>query len=105
MLSTSHVGWTFVAVGILLSGYLGWRVRGGLGFVQAIALAFLSGLIGFFLVVAAVLIQGYCAEVAELCPRTTDTTVWSLTYPLAFTPLYWIVSCLSRWARIQATPD
>jgi len=31
-----------------------------------------------------------------LCAQTTDQTVWSLGYPLIFTPAYWVATLVAK---------
>lgn len=51
------------------------------------ALAVVLG-VGLSFLVA--LIHGFCLVVLKVCVSTTDTTVWSMTYPIVFIPAYWI---------------
>jgi hypothetical protein len=60
--------------------------------------AFSAVVLGIALSFAAGLAHGLCEMGLRFCAPTTDTNVWSLSYPLMAIPIYWIIMFFSSRA-------
>ena len=93
MASITVLSCVALAAGFVFSVLIGSKKREGhpLGCVGS---AFTAVLLGVAMTLAAGLSHGFCQQVLKFCAPTTDTTVWSVSYPLIAIPLYWILMLL-----------
>jgi hypothetical protein len=78
-----------VALGLFLSVLFGRASSAEPIGCTAGALA--SIFIGIGLCFAAGVSHAFCHGVLKICAPTSDTNVWSVSYPLMAIPLYWVI--------------
>ena len=89
MISVSAIAFCAVAVGAILATMLGQTCKDRLSLLGIFGLAVAGVALGVSLSFATGLVHTLCFQVG-FCETTTDTTVWGITYPAIFIPVYWI---------------
>jgi hypothetical protein len=59
--------------------------------IGCIGSALSAASLGTALSFAAGISHAFCEQALRLCAPTTDTTVWSVSYPLMAVPIYWLI--------------
>ena len=92
MITIVHIGWFTIAVGIVLATTIGHASRNRLGFI---GLGFVGVGLGVGLCFATALLHVVCAPIG-ICAETSESTVWGVTYPAIFIPIYWIAIAVGK---------
>jgi len=96
MASITIFAFIAVAAGLLLSSVIGIYCRRKNGIIISLGLLFLSGLMGYALLLVTGLSHAFCERFLKMCEPTTDITVWSGAYPLMAVPLYWFAMLIFK---------
>ena len=81
-----------VLVGVAAAFALGWRAK---GFWGVLLVLLFDAAMGLALCLPMYILFSACLQFG-LCAQTTDQTVWSLGYPLIFTPAYWVATLVAK---------
>lgn len=79
-----------VFLGLAIAWTLGKGGSSGAGAADVVGFALAGVLLGIGLCVGTGISHAICSGLTKVCMATTDTTVWSLAYPLVAIPAYWI---------------
>lgn len=94
LITPPALAWLTVAVGVILSAGAGYGCRQQRGIVFVFISAILAACLAIPLAFINGILYGFCVDTLKICKETSDTTVWSLSYPLLAAPLYWIAMVL-----------
>jgi hypothetical protein len=90
MASITVLSYLAVSVGICISIVIALKLREHIP-LAGLLLLVVAPILGVALSFAAGLLHMLCENVLGFCSPTSDTTVWSVSYPLLAVPLYWAV--------------
>ena len=96
MASITALACIAVAVGLVASAMAGRSSRGSDGCLLVIAFAFGSVFLGAVLFFGASLSYVFCERTLKLCEPTSDTDIWSVSYPLLAIPLFWVTMLVAK---------
>jgi hypothetical protein len=94
LITPPALAWSTVGAGIILSACVGYGCRRQKGWVFVFISAILAGCLAIPLSIMNGFLYSFCVDTIKICERTSDITVWSLSYPLLAAPLYWVAMVL-----------
>jgi hypothetical protein len=104
MASITVLSWISVGVGAWLSVLIARKLRPYLP-LAGLLLLVVAPVLGIALLFGVGLSHMFCEHVLRFCAPPSDTSVWSVSYPLIAVPLYWVLMVFvpsSRAAREAA---
>jgi hypothetical protein len=101
MASIDFFAFLAMGLGLIASATLGWKSHKSNGFVIAISALFGAVALGVALMFGAGFLHVICESALKFCSPTTHDTVWSATYPILFSPFYWLTTMVS-WGAANA---
>lgn len=106
MFSVAQIALFAVALGFIASAAIGYGFRKKTGCAVAFILVVPAVGVGMAFSLAAGFFHSFCQHSLKMCPPTTAESVWGITFPLIFSPAYWVVAWLAyALGRILTTED